>query len=194
MTASQLTPDQALEVASWLWMLLLLVWVALWFGMKRAKKLESPLEMLQHGLPVIVGFWLLFGKQAKWLNDRLWLATPVMLWTGLVLTAAGVGISIWARVSLGANWSGVVTLKQGHELIRTGLYRWVRHPIYTGILLSFVGTELIRGRVRGWLGFAVVLLSFYLKARREEGFLREEFGAGFEEHARRTGMFLPKLT
>lgn len=110
------------------------------------------------------------------------------------MTALGVGISIWARVTLGANWSGLVTLKKGHELIRKGLYRRVRHPIYTGILTSFLGTELIRGHLRGWLGFAIVLASFYFKALREERFLQQEFGAGFEEHARQTGMFLPKWT
>jgi protein-S-isoprenylcysteine O-methyltransferase Ste14 len=110
------------------------------------------------------------------------------------LTALGVAISIWARLALGSNWSGVVTLKEDHELIRQGPYRWVRHPIYTGILLSFAGTALIEGRLRGWLGFAMVWATFYFKARREENFLRQEFGEGFEEHTRKTGMFLPKLT
>jgi protein-S-isoprenylcysteine O-methyltransferase Ste14 len=110
------------------------------------------------------------------------------------LTALGVGTSIWARLSLGANWSGVVTLKKEHELVRKGLYRWIRHPIYTGILVGFIGTAMIRGHLGGWLGFAIVWLTFYFKARREERFLRQEFGEGFEEHARQTGMFLPRLT
>ena len=120
--------------------------------------------------------------------------TPGVLWAGLGLTALGVGTSIWARLSLGANWSGVVTLKKEHELVRKGLYRWIRHPIYTGILVGFIGTAMIKGHLRGWLGFAIVWLSFYIKARREETFLRQEFGEGFEEHTRNTGMFLPKWT
>ena len=127
------------------------------------------------------------------LNLRPFPEIPAVLWIGVLLTALGVGISVWARLSLGANWSGMVTLKKGHELVRKGLYRWIRHPIYTGILLGFVGTALIKGHVRGWVGLAILWTSFYFKARREERFLRQEFGEGFEEHARQTGMFLPRL-
>lgn len=189
-----LSADQASEMASLLWILLMLVWLVLWFGMKRAKKLETPWERLQHAVPVTLAFWLLFGNQWKMLDTRLFPETQVSLWVGVLVTALGVWISIWARVSLGANWSGMVTLKKDHELIRKGLYRWIRHPIYTGILVAFVGTELVRGHGRGVLGFVILWLSFYFKARREENFLRQEFGEGFEEHARHTGMFLPRLT
>lgn len=189
-----LTADDASHFAARLWTLLLVVWLVLWVGMKRAKKLETPWEMLQHAVPVIFGFWLLFGGVDPWgwLNYGLLPNVPVTWMAGLALTALGIGLSIWARLTLGANWSGVVTLKKGHELIRAGLYRWIRHPIYTGILLAMIGTALIRGHLRGWLGFAVVLATFYFKARREENFLRQEFGQGFEEHMRNTGMFLPK--
>lgn len=189
-----ISADRASELTGWLWDSLLIVWVALWSGMKRAKKLETPWEMAQHAGPVILGFWLLFESSWKGLNMRLLPEISAVWLAGLALTAAGVGISIWARLSLGANWSGVVSLKKGHELIRKGLYRWIRHPIYTGILIAFIGTAMIKGHLRGWIGFLIVWATFYLKARREESFLRQEFGAGFEEHTRRTGMFLPKLT
>ena len=88
----------------------------------------------------------------------------------------------------------MVTLKKDHELIRSGLYRWIRHPIYTGILLAVIGTALARGHLRGWLGFVVLWGNFFFKARREETFLRQEFGADFDEHARHTGMFFPNFT
>jgi protein-S-isoprenylcysteine O-methyltransferase Ste14 len=184
--------DRASAWAEYFWAALWGVWVVMWFGTKRAKKRESSWERMQHLIPLVFGFWLLFEKNWNGLDMRLVPDTPAAWWLGLVLTAAGVAISIWARVSLGTNWSGVVTLKNGHELIRKGLYRWIRHPIYTGILLAMIGTAVIKGHMRGWLGFLIVLAAFYFKARREEGFLRHEFGGGFEEHARRTGMFLPK--
>jgi protein-S-isoprenylcysteine O-methyltransferase Ste14 len=180
--------------AEYFWMALLGVWVVMWFGTKSVKKRETLWERVQHLVPLILGFWLLFERNWKWLNLRLVPDTPAAWWPGLVLTAVGVAISIWARVSLGANWSGVVTLKDNHELIRKGLYRWIRHPIYTGILLGMIGTAMIKGHLRGWLGFLIVLAAYYFKARREEGFLRQEFGEGFEEHARHTGMFFPKWT
>ena len=196
MTAVEITADKASELAGWLWSLLMLVWLALWLRMKRAKRLESPSEMLQHALPVTLGFWLLFGSLDNWgwLDYRLLPNAPARWIAGLALTAFGIGLSIWARLTLGSNWSGVVTLKKGHELIRAGLYRRIRHPIYAGVLLGMIGTAMIRGHLRGWLGFAVVWATFYFKARREERFLHEEFGQGFEEHKRNTGMFLPKWT
>ena len=191
-----LTASTASEWAGRLWELLLLVWVVLWFGMKKAKKREGWRERAEHGLLVLVGFWLLFGGLRDWggLNYRLVPNVSAVWAAGLGLTALGVGIGIWARLSLGSNWSGMVTLKDDHELVQKGLYRWIRHPIYTGILLGMMGTAMIKGHFGGWLGVGVVLTAFYFKARREERFLREEFGAGFEEHSRRTGMFLPKWT
>jgi len=71
-------------------------------------------------------------------------------------------------------------------------YRSIRHPIYTGILLAFLGTAVALGEVRGLLAVAIAWLSFYTKARREESFLTQEFGASFAEHSERTGMFLPR--
>jgi protein-S-isoprenylcysteine O-methyltransferase Ste14 len=196
MTWGTLTADSASDWAGRLWTVLAVVWVAMWFGMKKAKKRENWGERAQHGLLVILGFWLLFEGTFRlgWLDYRLVPNLPQAWTVGLVLTALGVGIAIWARLSLGSNWSGMVTLKTDHVLVRKGLYRWIRHPIYTGILLGMVGSAIVRGHVRCWLGVALVLAAFYFKARREEKFLREEFGAGFEEHSRQTGMFLPKLT
>lgn len=189
-----LTADAASEWAGRLWQILVVVWTVMWFGMKKAKKLEGWGERAQHGLLLILGFWLLFGglDRGGLLNYRLGPNVPWIWGTGLVVTAIGVGTSLWARLSLGSNWSGMVTLKNDHVLVRKGLYRWIRHPIYSGILFGMIGTAMVRGHLRGWIGVLVVFTAFYFKARREERFLREEFGAGFEEHSRRTGMFLPK--
>jgi len=196
MTSDGLTAENASRWASWLWTLLLAVWLLLWFGMKRAKKLESPWERLQHALPMSLGVWLLFARVGEWgwLDTRLLPRAPAVWTTGFWITALGVGVAIYARLSLGTNWSSMVTLKTGHQLIRTGLYSRIRHPIYTGILLAMVGTAMIRDHVRAWIGVAIVLFSFYFKARREERFLQQEFGQDFEAHMQRTGMFLPKWT
>ncbi len=88
----------------------------------------------------------------------------------------------------------MVTLKDDHELIRKGLYRRIRHPIYTGILLGAIGTGMIRGQLRDLLCFVILYVTFYFKARREESFLLQEFGHSFAEHQSHTGMFWPKLS
>ena len=196
MTWNTLTEQVAGIWASRMWMLLAAVWVVMWLGMKKAKKREAWNQRMEHGVLVIAGFYLLSAQRPdwSWLNERVLPGVPAVWLTGLAVTALGIAVAIWARLSLGSNWSGMVTLKANHELVRTGLYRWIRHPIYTGILVGMIGTAMIRGYLRGWIGIGLVLLAFYLKARREESFLREEFGAGFDEHSKHTGMFLPKLT
>ena len=191
----EMTPDRALDLAKWCWMVLAFVWLAMAFTIKRAKRRESVVERLQYTGLLVIGFWLLFGPQSRnvsWLRVRLLPSIPVFWWVGLFLTATGVAVAILARLSLGSNWSGTVTLKEDHELIRKGLYSRIRHPIYSGILLGAIGSGMIQGELRDLLGFLILLTSFFIKAKREETFLFEEFGASFTEHQRHTGMFLPK--
>ena len=179
-----------------LWMLFGLYWIVSALKLKKTKKRESWGQRFRYSLPLLVAFYLLSRPEAHygWLGLRFVPANDAVRWVGVLLTAAGVAIAFWARWHLGANWSGVVTLKEGHELIRTGPYRTIRHPIYTGILLALLGTAVNLGEVRGLLALAIAWLSFYIKARREESFLTQEFGAGFAEHTTRTGMFLPRFS
>jgi protein-S-isoprenylcysteine O-methyltransferase Ste14 len=179
-----------------LWILFGVYWLVSAFKRKKTKQPENWGQRLRYVLPLVVASYLLSRREAHygWLGARFVPASDAAGWVGVVLTAAGVAIAFWARWHLGSNWSGVVTLKEGHELIRTGPYRTIRHPIYTGILLALLGTAVAVGEVRGLLALAVVWLSFYIKARREESFLTQEFGPGFAEHRRRTGMFLPHFS
>jgi protein-S-isoprenylcysteine O-methyltransferase Ste14 len=179
-----------------LWILFGLYWLASAFKRKKTKQRESWAQRFRYVLPLVVAFYLLSRPEAHygWLGARFIPANDAAGWVGVLLTAAGVAIAFWARWHLGTNWSGVVTLKEGHELIRTGPYRTIRHPIYTGILLALLGTAVAVGEVRGLLALAIAWLSFYIKARREESFLTQEFGPGFAEHRRHTGMFLPHFS
>jgi protein-S-isoprenylcysteine O-methyltransferase Ste14 len=110
---------------------------------------------------------------------------------GLGLTVAGVAIAIWARFYIGRNWSATVTIKRDHQLIRTGPYSLARHPIYSGFALAALGTALARGEVGGLLGFALVLLSFQMKARLEEVFMTEQFGAEYTQYKREVKGLIP---
>jgi protein-S-isoprenylcysteine O-methyltransferase Ste14 len=178
-----------------LWILFGLYWLVSALKRKKTKRRETWIQRARYVLPLVGAWYLLARPEAHygWLGARFVPAQPAVEWIGVLLTAAGVAVAFWARWHLGANWSGVVTLKEGHELIRTGPYRAIRHPIYTGILLGLLGTAVAMGEVRGLLAVAVAWLSFYVKARREESFLTQEFGEKFEAHAKQTGMFLPKI-
>ena len=101
---------------------------------------------------------------------------------GLLLIVAGVLFACWARHILGSNWSSEVQLKQDHELIERGPYRYVRHPIYTGILLALLGTVVLLGEWRALVGFVIMFVSFWRKLRLEEAWLSEHFGPAYGEY------------
>jgi protein-S-isoprenylcysteine O-methyltransferase Ste14 len=177
------------------WMVFFLYWAISALSSKVAKKSESVFARFQRMVPLVVAYSLLFYKWTSvgWLGKRFVADTSTAAIIGVALTAAGVAFAIWARWHLGANWSAVVSIREAHELIRSGPYRRIRHPIYTGMLLAMAGTALVLGEVRGLLAFTITLLAFYRKARKEEAWLTREFGEKFEAHTRQTGMFLPKL-
>ncbi len=114
-------------------------------------------------------------------------------WLGVALTAAGIGFAIWARLYLGGNWSGAVTVKVGHELVRTGPYRFVRHPIYTGLITALLGTGLLRAQVRGLIALVLIYAGFKMKSKIEERAMISTFGTAYEEYRRSTGAIVPKL-
>ena len=187
------TPKQVI-IASWI--LFALYWLIASFGVKRTAKRQDPAERLLYVVFMAAGFFLLYQENPNWgpLNrrfvpDQLWIA-----WLGSALCAAGVLFAIWARRTIGKDWSAEVQIKEGHQLIRSGPYARIRHPIYTGILLATIGTALAIGEYRGLVAVGMFLVGFTRKARKEESFLAAEFGAAFEEHRRQTGFFLPRIS
>ena len=109
---------------------------------------------------------------------------------GVALLALGLAFSVWARRHLGRNWSAHVVVKEDHALIRTGPYRHVRHPIYTGILLAMLGMAVAIGEWRTLVGFAFMVLSFAMKSREEESRMRETFPE-YGEYERGTAALIP---
>ena len=161
-----------------------------------AKQRQSLFTRLPHVAAMIVAFVLLLERQEHFgLLDRRFLPdSQTWTWVGIVLTACGIALAIWARSYLGANWSATITILAGHSLVSTGPYARLRHPIYSGMLLAMAGTALAQGDWRGLLALAIALVAWSIKARKEEAWLQAEFGAQFDEHARRTGFLLPRLT
>jgi protein-S-isoprenylcysteine O-methyltransferase Ste14 len=146
------------------------------------------------GALYLVGGALIFLSPSRGaLDDRFVPALVEMGAAGWVQTALGMLFSIWARVSLGRNWSGRVALKHGQELVSTGPYALVRHPIYTGLLVALAGTAVYDGRCRALLGLAFFAIGFWLKARSEENLLEGEFGEEYRSYRARTPMLIPSL-
>ncbi|MGD0306099.1 MAG: isoprenylcysteine carboxylmethyltransferase family protein [Candidatus Acidiferrales bacterium] len=186
-------PFQWINVA---WLALTLYWVITWFSAKRPARAESSRERWTHLAFLLVGAILLMKDDWPWplLRVRLYPYLPWIAWTGAALALFGAAFAIWARITIGSNWSAEVQIKEGHQLIRSGPYKFIRHPIYTGILLMLVGDALALGEVRGVLAFVLITIGFARKARKEESYLASEFGPAFDEHIRRTGFFLPRFS
>ena len=110
---------------------------------------------------------------------------------GWVWGGAGWVVAIWAGYQLGRNWGGNGLIKQEHVLITTGPYAWVRHPIYSGLLLLFCGTALMVGDWRGSIAVAIVFTSFWFKLHQEERFLAPHSRPPYPAYARRTKRVLP---
>jgi len=112
---------------------------------------------------------------------------------GLAVSAMGLFLAIWARRGLGRNWSGEISIKVDHQLIRSGAYRLVRHPIYTGILAMYVGAALVTGRWLAIIGVAMAGFAYWRKIRLEEANLDAVFGADYDAYRRETWALVPWL-
>jgi protein-S-isoprenylcysteine O-methyltransferase Ste14 len=178
-----------------LWMLLCLVWLLALLRTKPTQQRARFSTRLLYGIPVLFAFLLMFNAlfDRGWLQVRLYPRFALFDGLGVCLTAAGIAFAIWARFYIGANWSSAVTIKVGHQLVRTGPYAWVRHPIYSGILLALIGTALVRREPRGFLALIFLWLGFIVKSRMEERYMRKTFGSEYDEYSRSTGALLPRL-
>ena len=111
---------------------------------------------------------------------------------GLTLTAGGVALAIWSIITLGRHYDLVLEIHAGHELVRSGPFRFVRHPVYTGLALHFIGACLATGNVLLAIGMLLVTLpTFVIRAQAEEQLLREQFGAAYDRYAEEVPMLVP---
>ena len=175
-----------------------LCWAAYWWLASRGAKVnqwrESRLSRLVHGIPLVLAFVLLSpGRRPGAGMSGLPAPGPYVSWLGAGVTAAGLAFAIWARRHLGRNWSGVITIKVDHELVTSGPYAIVRHPIYTGMLLAFVGSAIAIGRWRGLFAVVLAALAIARRVYLEEGAMRRRFGAEYEQYAKRVAAVIPFL-
>ena len=178
-----------------LWILWLLYWAYSAIDAKKIERRESVGSRLCHQLPMIAGGILLGVPNIAGppLDERFHPRTFGWVAAGLAAVALGLAFSVAARHRLGGNWSGQVTLKEGHELVRGGPYALVRHPIYTGMLLALIGTAIAIGRWRALAGFALLAAGLIYKVSIEEKFMRERFGEAYARYSAEVPALIPFL-
>jgi protein-S-isoprenylcysteine O-methyltransferase Ste14 len=174
-----------------------LVWLAFWvfaaIDVKPVRRQESAASRLLT-VALIMPAALLMAAPGHWmpsLSARFLPPATIPYGLGLLMVLAGLAFAVWARTHLGRNWSGTVTVKEDHELVRTGPYAIVRHPIYTGLLLAMLGTVIVFGEWRGLLAFCLLTAAFTLKLRREDRFMIESFPDTYPDYRARVPALIP---
>jgi protein-S-isoprenylcysteine O-methyltransferase Ste14 len=181
------------ELLASLWIAWILYW---WIASRSAKKdqrRESAASRASHIVPLMIAAWLL-AQPAPRVAVLAARVLPATLWAyaaGVAMTAAGLLFSVWARVHLGGNWSATVTVKESHALVRTGPYRFVRHPIYTGLLVALIGAAVARGDVQGFVADAIAFAAFWRKLRIEERWMQETFGDAYARYRVEVAALIP---
>lgn len=176
---------------------------AVWFGFvvywsaaaKRAapsKSSESRDSRAVHERLMIFALLMLFVP-VPGLGIRFLPASPFIATAGLALQSASLVLAVWARSNLGRNWSAAITVAVDHQLVRTGPYRLLRHPIYSAVVGMFFGTAIASGTVHALGGAVIMTLAYVRKIRLEEQNLHNVFGPAYEEYRRGTWAVIPGL-
>ena len=176
-----------------LWTVWVVYWIATSIRVKQVQRRESTASRASHIIPLMFAAWLLARPTTSWavLSMRLLPATLGTYASGVALVAIGLLFSVWARIHLGGNWSASVTVKERHELVRSGPYGLARHPIYTGLLLGFFGTAVFRGDLQGFVAVPIAIAALWHKLRVEERFMEETFGDAYRDYRTRVKALLP---
>ena len=175
------------------WAALATVWLAGAAFTKRTLRAQPMRARAFYGLLVIFGFGLLNAHwfQVGWLGMRFIPDTRFLVFTGLALSIAGCLFAIWARLTLGSNWSGRPTVKMGHELVTDGPYSLARHPIYTGIFVAVIGNALAYGEWRCLLAVVVLFVAFMVKMGQEERLMMQTFPQAYSAYRERVKALIP---
>lgn len=168
-------------------------WSAMSVNVKETQRREAMSSRLARLVLMVVAVALLWlpSIPLPFLCKRFLPHGYFYFWLGSGITAMGLVFSIWARRHLGINWSQAVTVKKGHELITSGPYSLVRHPIYTGLLLGFLGTAVARGEWRGLLSVALVFAVLWRKLRLEEKWMHSQFGESYIAYSKQVTALVP---
>jgi len=181
-----------LWIPALLWLAFIVYWSAAAKYTSTDLRSESASSRRFHEILLYASLLLLFlrlpGLTARWLPEAAFLVP-----FGIALQVGFGLIAVWARRQLGKQWSPGITEKVGHQLVRSGPYRFIRHPIYTAMLGMYLGTALVSGELHALVGLAIVSIAYQRKVRLEEQHLRRVFGIAYDEYQARSWALLPGI-
>jgi protein-S-isoprenylcysteine O-methyltransferase Ste14 len=160
---------------------------------KRTVRRESLGSRAMNIVPLVIGVLLVALPHipSAPFATRILPATLAIYGIGVAIVFLGLSFAVWARRHIGSNWSGTVTVKENHVLVRTGPYRWVRHPIYSGLLAAILGSAIARGELRGVWALVLCTSAFVVKLRLEERWMRQLFGNEYDRYRAEVPALIP---
>jgi len=179
-----------LWISAFLWIVMMTYWNAKAKRSAAVKSGESASSRSKHQLMLNVALLLAFIR-FPWTGMRWLPVSPLVAPIGLAVQIGAMLLDVWSMRCLGRNWSGVVAIKVDHQLVRTGPYRLVRHPIYTAMLGMYLGTAIVGGELHGLLGVLLAAIAYWRKTRMEERGLIEAFGSAYEDYRRESWALVP---
>lgn len=183
------------KLTLYIWMLLCAVWLGLAPLARRTTYKQPARERTRYILLIGVGLFLLFGSTDTMpihaLNRAVFSVNLYLALIGLALSVCGIAFSIWARFTLGNNWSGAASIKDDHTLTRNGPYRLTRHPIYTGFVVAFLGRAIACGMMRSLFAVALCTFGLWVKLQVEERLMLQRFGDEYIQYRRDVPALFP---
>lgn len=182
--------------ATWLfiaccWITWLVYWLAMAFATKRTVERGGLVGYRLVTIALVLGCIAAGRLLHVSSHTRLWQTTLALGIVSDCIVAAGAAFTVWARITLGRNWSAEVTFKQDHELIESGPYALARHPIYTGLIAMALGTAIAYGRAFGFVLLLGLCGGLWWKAREEEQIMGRHFPDAYAAYRARVRAIIP---
>lgn len=162
-------------------------------NIKTEKVGQKRIQRFLHLFFVVAAFWLSLSFYSNSVFWKVIIQGPYIKIVGLLLLTLSLAFSVWARIILGKNWSGAIQKVQGQRLITKGPYKYIRNPIYTGIIGGFIGTFITVGTLASLIGMLIIVVTYILKIIKEEMFLIDTFGDEYLEYKKRTWALIPLI-
>jgi protein-S-isoprenylcysteine O-methyltransferase Ste14 len=181
-----------------IWLTFAVYWAVSWLY-EKATRTEKPVQKATSSLSfwlirilvVALAIFLTANGGISALNNTVIPYYLPLAVAGTAILACGIGFAIWARRTLSTNWSGIIVLKKGQTLTKTGPYRIVRHPIYTGLFFGALGTFLAVDTIITLIFAFGVLLFVLNRVRIEEKLMLEKFGKQYVQYQKGTKKLIP---
>jgi protein-S-isoprenylcysteine O-methyltransferase Ste14 len=173
------------------WILFMFYWIISAQSIKPAAERQNWIRILAHRVPVWLGFILLFVPRENPFGRVVIPHTVIMESLGVAICALGLAAAIWSRKTLADNWSSNIEFKQGHKLVERGPYHFVRHPIYTSLLLMCLGTGIVSGRLAAMASLLLFFTGFWIKLKQEERLLLRHFPDEYPAYKARVKALVP---